>query len=105
MKAGINLSDAVTTVSPTYAAEMQRPATGTRWWRIRSRRDRRRHPEWIDHDEWNPLRSALALFDADSLDGKAAPSALLETFGFTITAICRAPRIGWCRMVDQKGLI
>jgi starch synthase len=111
MKAGINLSDAVTTVSPTYAEEMQRPEYGNAMdGVIRSRRDALVGIlNGIDHDEWNPLADPFlpAPFDADSLDGKAAAKrALLETFGFTITGdLLARPVIGMVsRMVDQKGL-
>jgi len=111
MKAGINLSDAVTTVSPTYAEEMQRPEYGNAMdGVIRSRRDSLVGIlNGIDHDEWNPLADPFlpAPFDADSLDGKAAAKrALLEAFGFTITGdLLARPVIGMVsRMVDQKGL-
>ena len=111
MKAGINLSDAVTTVSPTYAEEMQRPEYGNAMdGVIRSRRDSLVGIlNGIDHDEWNPLADPFlpAPFDADSLDGKAAAKrALLEAFGFTITDdLLARPVVGMVsRMVDQKGL-
>jgi starch synthase len=111
MKAGINLSDAVTTVSPTYAEEMQRPEYGNGMDGVmRSRRDALVGIlNGIDHDEWNPLADPFlpAPFDADSLEGKAAAKrALLETFGFTITGdLLARPVIGMVsRMVDQKGL-
>jgi len=111
MKAGINFSHAITTVSPTYAEEIQRPEYGNGLdGVIRARRDSLAGIlNGIDHDEWNPLADAFlpAPFDADSLDGKAAAKrALLEAFGFTITeALLARPVIGMVsRMVDQKGL-
>ncbi|MBY0495610.1 MAG: glycogen synthase GlgA [Cyanobacteria bacterium] len=111
MKAGINFSDAITTVSPTYAEEMQRPEYGSSLdGVIRSRRDALVGIlNGIDPDEWNPLadKHLPAPFDADSLDGKAASKrALLEAFGFTITGeLLARPVIGMVsRMVDQKGL-
>ena len=101
----------ITTVSPTYAEEMQRPEYGNGLdGVIRSRRDALVGIlNGIDHDEWNPLADPFlpAPFDADSLDGKAAAKrALLETFGFTITDdLLARPVIGMVsRMVDQKGL-
>jgi starch synthase len=90
MKAGISFSDAITTVSPTYAGEIQRPEYGNGLdGVIRSRRDSLAGIlNGIDHDEWNPLADPFlpAPFDAESLEGKgAAKRALLEAFGFTIT--------------------
>ena len=111
MKAGINFSDAITTVSPTYADEIQRPEYGNSLdGVIRARRESLVGIlNGIDPDEWNPLTDKFlpAPFDADSLDGKAAAKrALLEAFGFTITEeLLARPVIGMVsRMVDQKGL-
>jgi starch synthase len=111
MKAGINFADAITTVSPTYAEEIQRPEYGSSLdGVIRSRGDALVGIlNGIDPDEWNPLADPFlpAPFDADSLDGKrAAKRALLETFGFTVTdELLARPVIGMVsRMVDQKGL-
>jgi starch synthase len=111
MKAGISFSDAITTVSPTYAGEIQRPEYGNGLdGVIRSRRDSLAGIlNGIDHDEWNPLDDPFlpAPFDAESLEGKgAAKRALLEAFGFTITDdVLARPVIGMVsRMVDQKGL-
>ncbi len=111
MKAGINLSDAITTVSPTYAEEMQRPEYGNALdGVIRRRRDVLYGIlNGIDPDEWNPLADPHlpAPFDAEDLSGKqAAKRALLEAFGFSISdALLARPVIGMVsRMVDQKGL-
>jgi starch synthase len=111
MKAGINFADTITTVSPTYAEEIQRPEYGNALdGVIRSRRDALVGIlNGIDHDEWNPLADAHlpAPFDAESLEGKsAAKRALLEAFGFTISdELLARPVIGMVsRMVDQKGL-
>jgi len=111
MKAGINLSDAVTTVSPTYAEEIQRPEYGYGFDGImRARRDALTGIlNGIDHDEWNPENDAFlpAPFSANDPAGKAAAKrALLEAFGFTISdALLARPVIGMVsRMVDQKGL-
>ena len=111
MKAGINFSDAITTVSPTYAEEIQRPEYGNGLdGVIRSRRDSLAGIlNGIDHDEWNPLADPFlpAPFDAESLEGKsAAKRALLEAFGLTPSdELLARPVIGMVsRMVDQKGL-
>ena len=111
MKAGINFANAITTVSPTYAAEIQRAEYGHGFDGVI--RDRRAALvgilNGIDHDEWNPAADAYlpAPFDADRLDAKAvSKKALLELFGFTITdELLSRPVIGMVsRMVDQKGL-
>jgi starch synthase len=111
LKAGINTADAITTVSPTYADEIQRPEYGQRLdGVIRARRDRLTGIlNGIDPDEWNPAadRFLPQAFDVDHLDAKAASKrALLERFGLAVTAETMArPIIGMVsRMVDQKGL-
>jgi starch synthase len=111
MKAGINFADAVTTVSPTYAEEIQRPEYGHGLdGVIRTRRGVLAGIlNGIDPDEWNPAADPHlpTPFDADHLEGKAAAKrALLELFGFPITdAMLARPIIGMVsRMVDQKGL-
>ena len=111
IKAGINLSDAVTTVSPTYAEEIQRPEYGNGLdGAIRRRRDALVGIlNGIDPEEWNPARDPHlpAPFDASDLSGKrAAKRALLGAFGFTVTdALLARPVVGMVsRMVDQKGL-
>ena len=111
IKAGINLSDAITTVSPTYAQEIQRPEYGSGLdGVIRSRA----HAltgilNGIDPDEWNPENDPYlpAPFSAADMSGKqAAKRALLEAFGFDVTSeLLARPVIGMVsRMVDQKGL-
>ena len=111
IKAGINLSDAITTVSPAYADEIQRPEYGSGLdGVIRARRDVLVGIlNGIDPDEWNPLTDPFlpSPFDAEDLSGKrAAKGALLETFGFAVTGeLLARPVIGMVsRMVDQKGL-
>lgn len=111
MKAGINFADAITTVSPTYAQEIQRVEYGYGFdGVIRRRREAVLGIlNGIDHDEWNPAADANlpAPFDAARLDRKAASKrALLETFGFRISdQLLARPVIGMVsRMVDQKGL-
>ena len=111
LKAGINISDAITTVSPTYAEEIQRPEYGHGFDGImRSRRDALTGIlNGIDHDEWNPEKDSFlpAPFSGKHLEGKAlAKRALLETFGFKISdELLARPVVGMVsRMVDQKGL-
>ena len=111
MKAGLNLSTAITTVSPTYAEEIQRPEYGNGLdGVIRRRREVLSGIlNGIDPDEWNPAADPHlpAPFDATDLSGKqAAKRALLERFGFNVTGeLLARPVIGMVsRMVDQKGL-
>jgi starch synthase len=111
IKAGINFADMLTTVSPTYAEEIQRPEYGHGFDGVI--RARRRALvgilNGIDYDEWNPAADPFlpAPFDAANLGGKAAAKrALLQAFGFTLTDdLLERPVVGMVsRMVDQKGL-
>ena len=111
LKAGLNAADAITTVSPTYADEIQRPAYGHRLdGAIRARHDRLTGIlNGIDPDEWNPAADPFLPqpFDIDRLGAKAASKrALLERFGIGATDETMArPIVGMVsRMVDQKGL-
>jgi starch synthase len=111
LKAGVMFSDTLTTVSPTYAAEIQRPEYGYGFEGIiRARADRLLGiVNGIDTTEWNPAtdRFLPAPFDATNLDAKAlAKSALLETFGLPSSdAIRSRPVIAMVsRMTYQKGL-
>jgi len=111
LKAGINLATVVTTVSPTYAEEIQRPEFGSGFDGVmRARRDALVGIlNGIDDREWNPAADPLlpAPFSATNLEGKAeSKRAVLELFGFPLDAATLArPIIGMVsRMVDQKGL-
>ena len=111
LKAGINAADALTTVSPTYADEIQRPEYGYRLDGVMRARHGRLTGilNGIDPDEWNPAadRFLPEPFDVDRLDAKAASKrALLECFGLAVTDESMArPIVGMVsRMVDQKGL-
>ena len=78
LKAGINFSDAVTTVSPTYAEEIQTPEYGFGFdgvIRARARRARSGILNGIDYDEWNPARDPLPARSPSTpttLDGQGA---------------------------------
>jgi starch synthase len=111
LKAGVVFSDLVTTVSPTYAREIQTKELGFGFDGIL------RHKadalvgilNGIDYDQWDP-EGDLNLpepYNASKLGGKAsAKRKLLETYGLPATAKSRAqPLIGMIsRLVDQKGL-
>ncbi len=110
LKAGINFSDAVTTVSPTYAEEIQRPEYGFGFDGVmRARREALTGIlNGVDTDTWDPARDTHLPkpFTARSLAGKAAAkAALLDTFGLPggDEGMTR-PLIGIVsRLADQKG--
>jgi len=111
LKAGVNFADAVTTVSPTYAEEIQRPEYGDGFDGVmRARRDHLSGIlNGIDTDEWDPRRDPHLPepYDRDDLSGKAAAKrALLEIYGLPADDEAMArPLVGMVsRMVDQKGL-
>jgi starch synthase len=111
LKAGINFSGAVTTVSPTYAEEIQRPDYGYGFdGIIRGRRDALFGIlNGIDTDEWDPGHDRFlpVPYGVSDLSGKAAAKrTLLETFGLPAGPEALAtPVVGMVsRMVDQKGL-
>ncbi|MGH9176673.1 MAG: glycogen synthase, partial [Vicinamibacterales bacterium] len=86
LKAGLMFSDVLTTVSPTYAEEIQRPEYGYGFDGVmRSRADVLVGIlNGIDVEEWNPARDPHAPepFDAEALGGKRdAKRALLDLFG------------------------
>lgn len=86
MKAGIGGADAITTVSPRYAEEIQTTEGG---WRLEDHLRSRRHRligilNGVDYDDWNPHgdHHLPARYDRDHLHGKSTcRHALLQTFG------------------------
>jgi starch synthase len=111
LKSGVNFAHRVTTVSPTYAEEIQRPEYGEAFdGVIRARRDALVGIlNGIDTEEWNPGNDRFlpAPFDAENLVGKSiAKRVLLERFGLpTDEASLARPVIGIVsRMATQKGL-
>jgi starch synthase len=108
LKAGIQLADMVTTVSPTYAEEIQQPLHGCGLDPIlRSRVNRLRGIiNGIDDGVWNPaIDPHLAMnYDVTSWrDGKSANKRYLqEQFGLATDP--HVPLIGLVgRLADQKG--
>ena len=107
LKAGINGSEAVTTVSARYAHEIQTPEFGFGFEGVLQRRSSVLSGilNGVDVDQWNPERDPHlpASYTAADLSGKKrAKTALLERLGLTNDA---RPLIGMIsRMVDQKGL-
>ncbi len=111
LKGGITDSAVVTTVSRTYAEEIQTPEFGCGFDGILRRR---RHdlvgiPNGIDTGEWDPRRDRYlpAPYDAETLERKAeAKRAALQRYRLPDDETTMArPLIGMIsRMVDQKGL-
>jgi starch synthase len=111
LKAGVRFSDALTTVSPTYAQEIQRPEFGYGFDGII--RDRSAALvgilNGIDDADWNPSRDTFlpAAFDAADLTGKrAAKRALLELYGLPVddASLARPVVAMVSRMTEQKGV-
>jgi starch synthase len=110
LKGGVNFSDTITTVSPTYAREIVQPHLGFGFEGILARRaaDLVGILNGIDTTRWNPAadRFVPARFEAADLSGKAdAKRALLGEVGLPIDKAALArPLIGLIsRLTDQKG--
>ena len=110
LKGGIVFSDVITTVSPTYAREIQTTEYGAGFEGILAARSRDLSGvlNGIDVDRWDPRRDPFLPepYDERSLEGKdAARRALLELLGpkTTLEGLAR-PLVGIVsRLVDQKG--
>jgi starch synthase len=110
LKAGINFSEKITTVSPGYAREILRPELGFGLDGVLARRsaDLAGILNGIDVTRWNPHADPFvpASFDANDLTGKNdARKALLEHVGLPVDdGRARRPVIGLVsRLTDQKG--
>jgi starch synthase len=108
IKAGIEFADALNTVSPTYAREIQTPEYG--FGLDGALRDRANALSGIlngvDYAEWNPRTDPLipAHYSAENLSGKAlCKRKLLDEFGLPPEAMNR-PLLGIVsRFTRQKG--
>lgn len=109
LKSGIVFADAVTTVSPTYAREIQTPYFGCG---LQGVLYERRHQlsgivNGVDYAVWNPAtdRTLPAHYDVESVEkGKAACKAALQRH-FQLAESPRAPLLGViARLVEQKGV-
>jgi starch synthase len=106
MKGGILFADQVTTVSPTYAREVQTPEHGAGLDGVLRAMSHKFHGilNGID-DEWNPATDELlpANYDADTIRDKAKNKrALLKEAGLAYSA--KTPVIAAIsRLVEQKG--
>jgi starch synthase len=112
LKGGILFSRTITTVSPTYAREIQTPEFGFGFdgiLRYRSA-DLVGILNGIDYDQWDPARDPnLAVpYDASSLEGKVeSKRAMLDAYKLPPgERILARPLVGMIsRMVDQKGFV
>ena len=108
LKAGLVFADALTTVSPRYAEEIQAPEHGHGLDGVlRERRGILRGiVNGIDTRRWDPRRDPhlAAPFGIDDLSGKAACKAELQrTWGLPVAP--RVPLFGMVtRLAEQKGL-
>lgn len=107
LKAGLIHSDVVTTVSPTYARELESPEFGWGLEGVLASRSERIVGvlNGIDTELWDPEADpAVAPFSARTLAGrKTSRTALIETFG--LNAKRDGPLFGVVsRLTDQKGL-
>lgn len=108
MKAGLYYADRITTVSPTYAREIQRPEQGCGLDGLLRDRADELHGilNGVDASVWDPANDArlAARYDANRLGGKAhCRSALRSELGLGSTA--DGPL--YCvvsRLTEQKGL-
>lgn len=110
LKGGINYSRIITTVSPTYAKEIQTEEYGAGFEGVLAGRaaDLYGVLNGIDTDRWDPSRDPYLPepYDEHSLEKKdASRRELLETIGARTTATqLPRPLIGLVsRLVDQKG--
>jgi starch synthase len=107
LKAGILFADAITTVSPRYAAEIETPAFGEGLDGVL--RVRHAHLRGIlngiDEQEWNPATDVhlSARYDASDLRGKARCKAALQAeLGLTVAQPPALLTIV-SRLAEQKG--
>jgi starch synthase len=107
LKSGLMFSDAISTVSPRYAQEIQTPEYGAKFdGLLRARRnDLFGILNGVDYDEWSPERDQFiaARYNESNLEGKReCKRDLLRAFG--MSEDLDRPLIGCIsRLSDQKG--
>jgi starch synthase len=109
LKGGLVFGDLLTTVSATYAREIQTPEFGERMDGVLRERsaDLTGILNGLDVASWNPATDPdiLKRFDRDDLDGKAACAAALRDEMGLPDSGRRAPLVGVVsRLAAQKGL-
>ena len=108
LKAGLAYADAITTVSPTYAQEIQREPLGFGMQGLLAARARVLHGilNGIDDGEWNPATDTLIArrYDAARLDAKRENKLALQR-RLGLPADAAAPLFGFVgRLTEQKGV-
>src|SRR5208283_131045 len=109
LKAGIVFADRISTVSPTYAREIQTPYYGCGLQGVLAGRSRRLAGivNGVDYSAWDPSHDPhlAATYDADSVQrGKALCKAALQK-ALGLGARPAAPLLGMvARLVEQKGV-
>ena len=108
LKGGIMFSDSVTTVSPTYAREIQTEEYGFGFDGVLETRAADLHGilNGIDTDQWDPRRDPFLPepYDEHSVEKKEAAKRALADLLCPRTPFEAAPLIGMVsRLVDQKG--
>ena len=108
LKAGVFYADGLSTVSPTYAKEIQTEAYGFGMQGLLTARGKEIHGilNGLDTNEWNPATDPhLAKhYDADNLTGKRAVKAALQT-KLNLKVEAKTPLLGVVsRLTHQKGL-
>ena len=108
LKAGITTADSLSTVSPTYAREIQTPGFGFGLDGLLRHRSRELVGilNGIDTDTWNPETDPFipAHYSAENPEGKALCKEVLQkTFGLPVSPV--VPVIGMIvRLTEQKGI-
>ena len=108
LKAGIFYADGLSTVSPTYAKEIQTEAYGFGMQGLLSARGKEIHGilNGLDTNEWNPATDPHLVehYDADNLTGKQVVKAALQT-KLNLKVDAKTPLLGVVsRLTHQKGL-
>jgi len=108
LKAGLAFADWVTTVSPTYAAEIQTAEFGGEFAPLLAGRDESLSGilNGVDYRIWDPSRDPLIArrYDAHDLSGKAACKAALRA-AYDLSGAPEAPLFGIVgRLTEQKGI-
>ncbi|HSQ81950.1 MAG TPA: glycogen synthase GlgA [Casimicrobiaceae bacterium] len=108
LKAGLQFADAITTVSPTYAREIQTDEGGVGLGGVLRARQAALAGilNGIDVEEWDPARDPLIArrYDRDSLDSKGANAAALRA-EFRLENRPAVPLFAVVsRLVGQKGI-
>ena len=108
LKGGLVFADAITTVSPNYAREIQTPESGAGLEGVLKKYAAKLHgiPNGADYGVWNPATDPLipARYSPQTLEGKSeCKRVLLETMGVAEPVLSR-PVLGMISRFDpQKG--